>query len=340
MNRDLVGGGIHLTNHPGGRCSGPFRHDADKSRGLLMGGSIGLASSVPSPHYAGKPPTMSAVSAVSSPRLADVLPLALRAIAEPHTNEYRIHANDGYLAQRIQQISKGTISLGGQAVMELVWTMVSRGFAYIDTSQPSPTYWTVQLTERGIRALDDSGSNPDDVPAYLTKLAEKVPGLSPTAKLYLEEALRCYSTDNHLAATMMLGVATEAVFYDTALSFADWIPDGSGAKLHELLERPGAAFVHKFSEFQKRVAVHKSAIPADLAQNVDLSMNSLLELIRLARNEVGHPTGVTVARENCFQYLVVFPLLAGRLYAIRQHCLKDLRKRKRRATSSPGPSVQ
>lgn len=271
-------------------------------------------------------------------RVTDILPYALRALAEPHATEYRIRANDGYLAQRIAEMTGGKTRLGSRQTMELVWTLVSRGLGYIDTSQPSPEYWTIELTERGRQALDDSASNPDDVPAYLKKVAEDVPGLSATAKLYLDEALRCYSTENHLAATMMLGVATEAVFYDTALPFSAWVPDGSGAKLRELLERPGAAFVHKFTEFQKRVAVHKSAFPADLAQNVDLSMNSLLELIRLARNDVGHPTGTRVTRESCFQYLVVFPLLAGRLYAIQAFCRKR-RKRPSRPAAKAENSI-
>jgi len=269
-----------------------------------------------------------------NPNVADALPYALRALGEPHVHEYRIRANDGYLAQRITEMTGGKIRLGGRDTMELVWTLVARGLGYIDTSQPSPEYWTIELTERGRRALDDSASSPDDVPSYLKKVAEEIPGLSATARLYLEEALRCYSTENYLAATMMLGVATEAAFYDTAFPFADWVPDGSGAKLRELLERPGAAFVHKFGEFQKRVAVHKPALPPDVAQNLDLSMNSLLELIRLARNDVGHPTGLRVTRESCFQYLVVFPLLAGRLYAIQEHCRKRQRQSRRARTPS------
>lgn len=206
--------------------------------------------------------------------------------------------------------------------MQAVWGVVSRGLAYIDFSQPAPENWTLELTERGQTALDEGQYIPDNVPAYLRKIAADVPDLSQTANLYLQEALGSYSAGNYLAATMMIGVAAEAIFYEAAEAFAAWTPDGSGKNLADLLNKPEKAYIQKFVEFRKRIPPLQNHFPSDLQQNLDLNLNSILELLRLARNNVGHPTGIQMNRENAFQHIVLFPMLAKRLYDIRNFCQK------------------
>lgn len=271
--------------------------------------------------------------------ITETIPFALKALSSPLQREFRIKPNDGSLVARIAEMSNGKIQLGHFEVMELIWTLVARGFVYIDHSQPAPDYWTVCLAEKGRAAVENAGTTPDDPPAYLRRIGEDIPDMSATARLYLEEALRSYASENFLSATMMLGVASEAIFYDTARIFADWLPDGSGPKLKDVLEKKGTAFVHKFSEFQKRLLAHKSAFPQELSQNMDLSMNSLLELYRIARNDVGHPTGISVLKEDCFQHIVVFPLLARRLYGIRQHCRSLQSVQQKTSGSAPSSSA-
>jgi hypothetical protein len=114
-------------------------------------------------------------------------------------------------------------------------------------------------------------------------------------------------------------VAAEAVFYDVASPFARWLGTGAGKALVEVLGRPAVAYVQKFIEFQKRLAASKGHLPAGLQQNLDLNINSVLELLRLARNDAGHPTGIVVDRPSAFQYLVVFPGLTRRLYGLKRH---------------------
>ena len=226
-----------------------------------------------------------------------------------------------FLNERIREtIGPNKPFPGSHQIMRAVWSLVAKRMIYIDYSQPYSENWCIFLTERGAEAADDSSINPDNVPNYLKKLVGDVPGLSQTARLYLEEALRAYANDCFLASTMMLGVAAEAVFYDVASSFAKWLGTESGKRLAELLDKDTSAYIYKFTEFQKRLLASKGHMPSGLQQNLDLNINSVLELLRLARNDVGHPTGVEVGRQNAFQYLVVFPGLARRLYDIKGFC--------------------
>jgi hypothetical protein len=204
-------------------------------------------------------------------------------------------------------------------IMEVVWALVARRLIYIDYSQPASSNWSIHATARGRAAAADSSLSPDNAPAYLKRVIQDVPELSDVPRFYLEEALEAYAGECFTASTMMLGVAAEAVFYDVAAPFSEWLGTDAGKTLAGILEKPAVAYVQKFTEFQKRLAASKGHLPGELQQNLDLNINSTLELLRLARNDAGHPTGIRVDRPSAFQYLVVFPSLAKRLYALKKH---------------------
>jgi len=208
--------------------------------------------------------------------------------------------------------------------MRAVWSLVAKRLIYIDYTQPHPENWSICLTPRGAEAADDASLNPDNVPRYLKKVTEDVPHLSEISQLYLREALQAYTGDCFLASTMMLGVASEAMFYDVAESFAKWLNTESGKKLTEILAKESIPYIHKFVEFQKRLLASKGQLPPALQQNLDLNINSVLELLRLARNDVGHPTGIKMERHDAFQYLLLFPGLARRLHEIKTFCDKQI----------------
>ena len=206
---------------------------------------------------------------------------------------------------------------------QALWSLISKRMAYIEMSQPSASNWSICLTERGANAADRTKINPDNDSAYIAEINKTIPQFSETASLYLQESLTAFSSECYLASTMMLGVATEACFYDIAGSFAKWLGTVPGQQtssqaFSDLLEQPTRAYVHKFAEFQKRLLSNKGHLQAALQQNLDLNINAAIELIRIARNEVGHPTNQGVSRESANQYLLLFPMLAKRLYELKR----------------------
>jgi hypothetical protein len=225
--------------------------------------------------------------------------------------------NDSRLAMLLHDDSRNEVSrgrrVGRRILMEAVWSLLSRRMVYLDFSQSSATNWDICLTEKGRKASDDAHLNPDNVSAYLQHVASRVGELDSVAMFYLEESLRCYANECYTASTMMLGVAAEAMFYEVATVFSIWLGNKSGKILSQLLEAPAKSYVQKFIEFQKRIAANKGHLPSNLQQNLDLNINAVLELLRIARNDVGHPTGIVVEQDSAFQYLVLFPSLAKRL---------------------------
>jgi len=247
--------------------------------------------------------------------LEDIEAALLRSLTGPGT-DHRFC----FLHERVQeQMPHLSLHASRYKIMEAVWSLVAKRLIYVDYSQSASSNWKILLTERGREAAGDLTLNPDNVPAYLRRVVSDIPALTVIPRFYLDEALRAYSNECYTASTMMLGVAAEAAFYDMAASFAAWLNNSAGSALANVLAKPTTAYIQKFVEFQKRLAANKGHLPAHLQQNLDLNINSVLELLRLARNDVGHPTGVQIDRHDAFQHLVIFPGLARRLYDLKAY---------------------
>lgn len=247
----------------------------------------------------------------------------LEVLGQPSPTDRRLGRGEHYLLKTVNDHIGVGAGIDRYQFMKAMWSLVSQGLAYIDITQPAPENWTLELTEAGEVALDDSRFVPDNVPAYLKKIAEEIPQLAKIPKSYLDEALRTYTARCYVASSMMLGVAAEAIVLDAAEAFAKWTPDGSGNALNMKLQKSTVPYVQKFEEFRKRLPPHKSNLPGELQQNLDLTLISLIDLLRVTRNSVGHPTGASVSRESAFQYLVVFPMFAKRLYILRDWCRNE-----------------
>src|SRR5205823_14447979 len=118
-------------------------------------------------------------------------------------------------------------------------------------------------------------------------------GTSDTTKQYLKEALKSYEQECFLASSVMLGGAAEDTTLDVAASFASW-QGKSAEKLEKVLENPRQFYVYKLQEFEKRITAVKRSLPPEFSENLELKFTTVLQLIRLTRNDAGHPTGKRV----------------------------------------------
>ena len=115
----------------------------------------------------------------------------------------------------------------------------------------------------------------------------------------------------------MLGVASKAAFIEMATSFGKWLPDPQGKKFIELLENPKGDYISKFIEFRKRIEPIRTDLPEELADGMALTLDSVLDLLRVYRNDAGHPTGKKILREDDFTNLQRFARYLEKLYALK-----------------------
>jgi len=199
---------------------------------------------------------------------------------------------------------------------EAFWALLARQLIFVGGAR-SINECMVWLTERGKKAAGGEEFNPDDSTRYMQRLLQAAPATSATAQQYLREALKSYEQECFLASSVMLGGAAEDTTLDVATSFVSW-QGKSAERLKEVLENPRQFYVYKLQEFEKRLTAAKGSIPPELSENLELNITTVLQLIRLTRNDAGHPTGKQIDREECHQNLVVYANAHRKL-----HRLKD-----------------
>jgi hypothetical protein len=225
-------------------------------------------------------------------------------------------AGSSYLTQGVRSYFTLGQQPSPQQIMAAVWSVVRQGLAYIDYSQPSPNNWELTLTNAGRAAARDEYPNPDSVEEYLERLRTRAPSASQTVLQYTREAAMSYINRCFLASAVMLGVASEAAFLELAQSFGNWLPSGQREEFLKIVSGPRNYLV-KFSEFRKRVEPIKPKLPDELSDAMSLTFDSVLDLLRVYRNDAGHPTGRLITRDDAFINLQMFARYVERLYSFK-----------------------
>lgn len=211
--------------------------------------------------------------------------------------------------------------------LQEMWQMVGDGLIYIDIEQPAPENWDLRLTEKGKDVLKSGDDfNPYDPGGYIDRLKGRIPGLDDVVLLYAKESLRSFNSDCHLGASVMLGVACERAFLLLAESFALWLPAGQSEKFLMIVQDPKQNFIAKFSEFRKRIEPCKPKLPPEFSDNMALMLDSVCDLIRVYRNESGHPTGKIVDKGDAFITLQMFAIYLQKIFGLRRFFLEKVKK--------------
>jgi len=244
----------------------------------------------------------------------------LRLLSQPNVDK-RLGRGRHYFTEAVSKEYPKENRPSPELVTQTLWSLLGRGLVYIDISQSAPENWEWRLTNAGTSAAKDEQFNPDDPERYLLRLQSNVPAISELVLMYASESVRCYTHESYLASAVMLGVASEAAFLEMAQASVIWL-QGAGEKLGKVLNNPREVYVKKFEEFRKRVEPRKGDLPPELADGMSLTFDSVLDLLRISRNEAGHPTGKSVSREDQYISLQMFGRYLQKLHDLRSFFLK------------------
>jgi hypothetical protein len=140
--------------------------------------------------------------------------------------------------------------------------------------------------------------------------------------IYIRESIQCYLKSNLIASSVMLGVASEAVFN----KLLNWMLDNvTNPKLKDRLNRIQNKndLRGKFDIVYGELEREKNLFKPNIRDNLETNLSGIFQLIRLQRNDSGHPTGKIIPRYQLFIYLNMFPAYCECAYAI----LDELEKR-------------
>lgn len=124
--------------------------------------------------------------------------------------------------------------------------------------------------------------------------------LTDLHKKYLFEACSVGSTGNMMAATMMLGCAAEIALIELAEATCKFYKENKSpveiSNYENKVMKAKTAF-NRLDELSKRLKIERVILLNLGIENVD-AFFSIFEIIRITRNDVGHPTGNILSKER------------------------------------------
>jgi hypothetical protein len=112
----------------------------------------------------------------------------------------------------------------------------------------------------------------------------------------------------------MLGVAAEAEFLRLAEIAA--ANPAHGSKFSAVGQRNLVR--QKITKFQDCLKPLIPALPYEATEDLETNFLAIQSVLRIARNDAGHPTGATPQREQVYVYLQLFVPFARQLMRLRR----------------------
>jgi len=138
-----------------------------------------------------------------------------------------------------------------------------------------------------------------DTTSFLSLVKSEVSDISGEAVVYLEEAVSAFYAGCLLASCVMLGVAAEAEF----LRLAEIAAKGHTYGRNFTSVGQKHLIRQKIKKFEDCIKPLMSSLPHEAVEDLETNFLAIQSVLRIARNDAGHPTGASPQREQVYVYL-------------------------------------
>jgi hypothetical protein len=207
-----------------------------------------------------------------------------------------------------------------ELVRDVFWDLFRQGVITLGMNNANSNWPWFRLSHFGQKTLaSQSPWRFHDTSSYMALVLREAPDLSKQAAVYLEEAVQAFYAQCLLASCVMLGVAAEAEFL-RLLEDCGKLP-----KIGNRFSR--ASNERMISEKIKKFLVVIGDIRTSLdnkqaTEDLDINFFNIQSVLRIARNEAGHPSPSNPSRENVYVHLQLFVPFARQLFRLKD-ALKD-----------------
>jgi len=201
-----------------------------------------------------------------------------------------------------------------ELVRDVFWDLFRQGFITLGMDDNNEQWPFFRLSHFGAAALtSQSPYRFHDASSFVSLVRAEVPDISPEAVVYLEEAVAAFYAGCLLASCVMLGVAAEAEFLRLAEIAA--LHATHGSKFSSMRKLIGVR--QKIAKFQECLKLVPD-LPYEATEDLETNFLAIQSVLRIARNDAGHPTGAKPQRENVYVYLQLFAPFARQAMRLRQ----------------------
>lgn len=210
---------------------------------------------------------------------------------------------------------------------ESFYYLIQNGFVIpgAPTNQPGfPDKGRFYLTTRGIAWAASVEPPPEDVEGYLKLLKKLVPNLDAVIEQYVTEGLRAFERRTYFAAAVMIGAASEKAVYLLAESMRLTFKDHKqSVKLEGLINSRGMKALFDFIQDTIINGQKSKAIPYSIAEGASPHLMSLVEAIRVQRNDAVHPQNAKVSDLSVRLSYQAFPHALEKFEELREWFIKN-----------------
>jgi hypothetical protein len=200
-------------------------------------------------------------------------------------------------------------------ILEIFWDLFRQGVITLGLNDSNPQWPFFRLSRFGQSEGARQPFRFHDTTSYIAMITKAVPDILPATRMYLEEAVAAFYSGCFLAATVMLGVAAEAEFL-RLIEVAN-VNSAIGKSFDQAKKE---RFIRaKIEAFRRALAPHLKTLPSAAAEDLDINLNAVQSIIRIARNEAGHPSGAPPpSREQVYVNLQIFVHYADQVGQLRK----------------------
>jgi hypothetical protein len=208
-------------------------------------------------------------------------------------------------------------SVAQRIARELLQEFVNNNLLFLGCGDDQGFPWFT-LTAYGVECINKGELLPFDPNGYLISIQTRVPGLDSVTLTYLREAISTFNRDFYLSASVALGVAAEQLILRMIDSYVAAFGDPQRKATAEK-RYDGKQLRAQYGQFKQDFASLRPSLPRDLYADFETHLDSIFQLIRVTRNDSGHPSGTTPERAIVMANLQAFPYFAIRVLAIVKH---------------------
>lgn len=200
--------------------------------------------------------------------------------------------------------------------LEVFWGLFREGVITLGCDDSNREFPFFRVSEFGRRLLEHQQAYFfHDVTSYENVIRREVPAIDEVTLVYLKEAMQAFRSGCILAATVMLGVATEHTF----LLLADKIDQNpSHSQVFGSIGQQ-RTILQKVNKFKNILDQQVRSLPAEIKEDLDTHFAGILSIIRNFRNQSGHPTGKIMDREQTYVLLQLFVPYCKKMYQLMDH---------------------
>jgi hypothetical protein len=204
-----------------------------------------------------------------------------------------------------------------QIARELLQEFVNNNVLFVGYGDAEGFPWFT-VTEFGKHCIADGNLLPFDPEGYLAALNSRVPSLDPLALQYLRESISTYNRAFYLSSAVSLGIASEHLLLPLIDAYVNAHFDP--AKKAQTEQRFEGKFIYtQYSQFKKELSSIKAQIPSELLKDYETHLDGIFNLIRLVRNQSGHPSGIFPDQAIVMANLQGFSFFAVRVIALESY---------------------